>query len=197
MYTESTQHLLRKLNQVFKDGYRPARGDESYNVMLDNGVKAYSMVNCLGHIFNLRNQQFNDYQFAPYRMYGAFDNIVFNSHKKASKRMFDFIKAVGLQIEACDPNQPITDFKSWKIALYFENKPDYHDFHYLLEEAPNQWSSKLGFRPHVDHIQAVTPPQMVYNQIITDTTNYELYGTYKITNPNANENNRYVQDRML
>lgn len=197
MYTESTQHLLRKLNQVFKDGYRPARGNESYNVVLDNGVKAYTMVNCLGHIFNLRNQQLNDYQFTPQRMYGAFDNIGYNSNKKAAKRMFDFIAETGLKIEECDPHKIITDFKSWKIALYFEENKVSKDFHFMLEEAPQCWSSKIGFGPYTEHIQGTTPPQEYCNQVIAIPSKYEFYGAYKITNPNANESNRYVKDRTL
>ena len=197
MYSESTQHLLRKLNQVFKDGYRPARGNESYRVMLNNGVQAYTMVNCLGHIFNLRNQQFNDYQFTPYRMYGAFDGITHNSNKKATQRLFDFIQATGLKIEECDPNKAITDFKSWKVALYFEDSKASKDFHFMLEETPQHWSSKIGFGPCIDQIQGTTPPREYYNQVIICPGKYEFYGTYKITNPNASESNRYVQDRTL
>ncbi len=56
-----THYLLKKLRQVFRDGYRPVRGDEPYGVALDNGTTANNMVNCLGHTFNLRNRQFNDY----------------------------------------------------------------------------------------------------------------------------------------
>ena len=194
---DPTQHLLRKLRQVFKDGYRPARGNESYDVMLNNGAKAYIMVNCLGHIFNLRNQQFNDYQIMPYKMYGTFDGIGFNKHKKAAKRMLDFIKETGLKVEECDPNKTITDFKSWKIALYFEDSEYRKDFHYLLAETPQLWSSKVGYRPFVEHIYTTTPPSIYRNQIDNDTTPYEFYAAYKITNPNASESNCYVKGHYI
>ena len=191
--SDQTEHLLSKLRQVFKDGYRPARGTESYNVKLANDVKAYTMVNCLGHIFNLQNQQFNDYKFKPYKMFGYFPRLGLNSNDKAADRMFDFIKETGLQIEECAPDKPIEDFKSWKIALYFEDNKWHRDFHYLLEDAPQRWSSKVGFKPYVEHIYETMPPLMYHNLVDTYPVNYQFYGTYKITNPNADTNNRYLK----
>lgn len=200
---EQREHLLRKLNQVFKDGYRPARGSESYDVKLKNGLYTYEGVNCLGHIFNLRNKQFDDYDFGPYHMYGRFTNPYFGIGKsiefedKTKDIMFDFIKEVGLKIEECDPSKPIEDFKSWKIALYFLNTKYHKDFHYLLEDSPKNWSSKLGYQPHVERIQKETPPLQYHNLIEEYPETYNLYGTYKITNENADENNRYVKNHTI
>lgn len=192
------KHLLRKLYKVFKDGYRPARGNEYYNVKLDNGVKAYEQVNCLGHVFNLRNQQFNDYKIKPYKMFGYFSGLRASRFKEdATEQMFDFIKETGLKIEECDPKKTITDFKSWKVALYFHDTPWHKDFHFLLEDAPRNWSSKLGFEPYVEHNYELVPPKIYRNLVDNNPDPYEFYGTYKITNPNADENNRYVKDRTL
>lgn len=183
---ESTHHLLSKLHQVFKDGYRPARGNESYAAQLKNGVLAGDMINCFGHTFNLRNQQLDDYQFTPDRIYGYFPAEPGASGQTRAQPMLDFIQETGLRVAACDPNEPITDFKSWKIALYFAPS----DFHFLLEEAPGRWSSKLGFSFEVD--QNLYPPQKYYGAF-----DYNLFNTYKITNPHADANNRYLQGRTL
>lgn len=182
------QHLLRKLRQVFKDGYRPARGNESY--FADNTYDAKSRtflvdrVNCFGHTFNLRNQQFKDYGFKPYNLYGSFDIEKLKQPSAFAQDLLDFIKETGLRVTECDPNEPITDFKSWKIALYFAPT----DFHFLLEDAPQKWSSKLGF---VCGVAWRPKLPLKYNNA---QHNYDFYNTYQITNPNADENNRYVKE---
>ena len=150
---KQTEHVLSKLQQVFHDGYRPARGTEPYDFTLKNECKAYRLVNCFGHMFNLKNQQLNDYQFGPYPIYSAFNEIDKDPDNKASQRMLDFIKEIGLKVEECAPDKLIDDFKSWKIALYFgKYNNNQKDFHYLLEEAPGLWSSKIGFEPCLEHI---------------------------------------------
>lgn len=101
-----------------------------------------------------------------------------------------------LKIEECDPSKPIKDFKSWKIALYFLNTKYDKDFHYLLEESPQNWSSKLGFEPYVEYIHNTTPPLHYKNLVEKDSDAYEFFGAYKITNVNADANNRYVKDRI-
>ena len=189
-----TEKLLTTLQAVFRDGYRPARGAEPYNVTLNNGVRLYSMVNCFGHIFNLRNAQFNDYHFDSFPMYGNFPGMFYDPQDKALGRMMDFVRATGLQIEECDPKQPIEDFKSWKVALYFEDHPHKRDFHYLLEEQPCLWSSKIGFEPCVEHIMRNQPPKSYRNIVDSDAALYDFYGTYKITNPHADAQNRYLKD---
>lgn len=231
---QEKEYILGKLHQIFKDGYRPMRGDESYNTFLKNGSQVYDLVNCFGHTFNLRNQQFEDYNIKPYRLYGRFsdyeDSVYFEN--KTAQSIFDFIKETGLKIEECKPDDKITDFRSWKIALYFYNNWNHKDFHFLLEEKPKKWSSKLGFHPYVEHVNEdilphkflikdknskgisrkdytkkrhciiehnckLVPPSRYSNMVEEDPYIYEFYGTYKITNINADENNRYVKDRIL
>lgn len=189
------EHLLSKLRQVFRDGYRPARGAESYKVLLKNGLWAYEQVNCLGHIFNLRNQQFNDYQFKPYHMYGDFPKSPWANNRAWAGQMLDFIKETGLRVNECDPMEPIKDFRSWKMALYFSHD---NDFHYLLEDAPQKWSSKCGMANYFEQIDRRKAPHKYRycNLPDPDLDTYYLYNTYKITNPHADENNRYVKDRI-
>lgn len=199
MEKEQTEYLLRKLNQVFKDGYRPARGKESYGFVLRNGAFAGDMANCFGHIFNLRNQQFDDYQIEPplnkwgVRYYTGFFNNSDTNQARAAL-MLDFIRATGLQVTESAPAEPITDFKSWKMALYFNN----FDFHCFLEDAPHQWSEKNGSNIRVNRYNFATPPRLHKLAIgWAYQLDYDLYNTYKITNPYADENNRYVKDRVL
>ena len=200
----SKKHLLRKLSRVFKDGYRPARGAESYNVRLDNGFWAYQQVNCLGHVFNLRNQQFNDYNFLPIPMFGFFPQAPWEDNHDWARKMLAFIQATGLQVEECDPVMPITDFRSWKTALYFSQPRGWGlpDFHFLLEDAPRQWSSKCGNDNAFEQFYHRTAPQEYQcctansdtHCLTRDPDTYYLYNTYKITNPNADPNNPYVKD---
>lgn len=185
----SREHLLRKLHKVFKDGYRPTRGNETY--FADDTYDAESRtflvdrVNCFGHSFNLRNQQFNDYGFKSYKLYGHFDSDKLKQPASFAQDFLDFVKETGLLVTECDPYEPINDFKSWKIALYFAPK----DFHVLLEDAPQKWSSKLGFGGGV----AWRPKLPLKYHIARQ--DYDFYNTYQITNPNADENNRYIKER--
>lgn len=200
MEKEQTEYLLRKLNQVFQDGYRPARGKESYFYSLKNNNRTLvsDMVNCFGHIFNLRNQQFDDYQIEPpldkwkTHYYTGFFNDA-DTHQKRAALMLDFIRETGLKVTKCDPAEPVTDFKSWKMALYFND----FDFHCLLEDAPHQWSEKMGTTIRVNHHHFAIPPLLRTTDNCFFGVGYDLYNTYKITNPHADENNRYVKDGIL
>lgn len=184
------EHLLRKLHKVFKDGYRPARGNESYwdHALFDGRNRTYLIdrVNCFGHIFNLRNQQFKDYGFKPYNLYGRFDKEKLRQPAAFAQDLLDFIKETGLRVTECDPKEPINDFKSWKVALYFAPTID---FHFFLEDAPQKWSGKLGCSGPVTW-QTKLPLKHNFKQY-----DYDFYNTYKITNPHADETNRYIQDR--
>ncbi len=201
MNQEKTEYILKVLHKVFKDGYRPARGNESYYKKLKNGLYVGNMINCMGHIFNLRNQQFDDYKIEPYKLfshgysYPYFTGFMKDAYKyeESAKLMLDFIKEVGLKVEECSPNEIISDFKSWKIALYFSSR----DFHYLLEDRHQNWSSKIGNKNLVEQIRGIEPPKEYQNQVDTFPNIYNLYATYKITNKNADENNKYVLDREM
>lgn len=190
-----TELLLRRLQQVFHDGYRPARGTQSYNVKLKNKTKAYAMVNCYGHAcFNLQNEQLNDYNFETMPLFGNFSGMFYDTQSQATARMLDFIRATGLRVEECDPDKPIEEFKSWKVGIYFEKHEYKRDFHLLLEEQPHLWSSKIGFEPCLEHIYCKKPPYTYFNMVVDDPVVYEFHGAYKITNPNADANNRYLKN---
>ena len=196
MEQEREKYIIKVLQKVFQDGYRPARGDEPYSVRLKNGVPASGMVNCMGHIFNLQNQQFDDYEIKPYEVvshnyaFPYFMGLKADSNDKSARMMLNLIKKTGLKVTECAPDEIISDFKSWKIALYFSAK----DFHYLLEDFPRQWSGKIGDTGIVEHFNNLTPPKEYCNHRNTLPAIYRLYGTYKLTNKKADENNKYVKD---
>jgi|GEM_PF-1912394 len=192
---EDIQQLLTRLQKVFKDGYRPVRKTESYSVTISNYTKAFNVVNCLGHVFNLTNQQLEDYHIVPYRMFGCFPKLNKKSNFQTKHDLFDFIQETGLKIEECAPDKTITDFKSWKTALYFESDGRYKDFHFLLEDAPQIWSSKVGYTSYFEHLYEKVPPEQ-YHPLIDNKYVYDFFGTYQITNPNADENNFYVKDAI-
>lgn len=201
MNQEKTRYILKVLNKVYKDGYRPSRFNEPYDVKLKNGLDAGCMINCLGHTFNLRNKQFDDYNIKPYKISNFLGETLpvpyfteflkYDNNQKNADIMIDFIKKTGLKVVKCAPNEIITDFKSWKIALYFSS----NDFHYLLEDFSGAWSGKDGNFNIVEHFDGQTPPKE-YNNEHTKST-YKLFDTFKITNPNANRNNKYVRDKDL
>lgn len=201
MEQEKTKYILKILNRIYKDGYRPARNKESYNVKLKNGLEAGCMINCMGHVFNLRNKQFDDYKIKPYdatEFFGEYftepyfmDFLKYNNNEKDAQLMLDFIKETGLKVVECAPDEIIKDFKSWKIALYFSKG----DFHYLIEDFPGCWSGKVGDTNIVEHFNGLTAPKEYHCNNANST--YKLYASYKITNENANENNKYVKDRIL
>ena len=189
---EKKAKLLSHLQDVFRDGYRPARGDESYSVYVGNYVKAFQMVNCLGHVFNLTNKQLEDYDIIPCRLYSYFPGIKEQPQAKREQRLLDFIQATGLQVQDCAPDKNIKDFNTWKIAMYFENNPYSKDFHFLLEEAPGFWSSKIGYSSYLEHIYTKEPP-VKYAPMADNRYQYEYRGTYQITNPYASPNNKYLK----
>ena len=200
---QKTKRLLTKLRAVFKDGYRPARGFEPYNEQLKMGLQISDFVNCFGHTLNLRNAQLYAYQILPDLLYSNFPSIDRVSNGEAAHYFLDFLREIGLKVQPCDPGEPINDFKSWKIAMYYDNGVlNGRDFHFLLHESPQLWSSKVGFTPYVEHIVSTTPPTEYHPESVPESPIfYELHDTYKITNPNADPNNRYVQnyhpDRLI
>lgn len=125
-------------------------------------------------------------------MYGYFPQSPWENNRDWAAKMLDFIKEIGLRVQECDPLEPVTDFRSWKIALYFS----IDDFHYLLEDTPNQWSSKCGFSKRLEQLDRRRAPRKYryFNLPDPDMDTYYFYNTYKITNPYADENNRYVKD---
>ncbi len=111
---------------------------------------------------------------------------------KPADKMLHFIRRTGLKVTPCAPAEPVTDFKSWKIALYFAPG----DFHYLLEEAPAQWSGKLGFGTTVEHFAGALPPLKYHDAQAPRAPYFDLCGTYVVTNPHARASNPYVRDRL-
>lgn len=190
------EHAVKKLHKVFiEDHYRKARNPkESYDVPLKNGAYAYSIVNCLGHVLNLQNKQFDDYNFKPYPLFGSFPGLSRKPLESAAEDIFYFFKQIGLKIEEYDPTQINEDFCSWIAALYFEDNQEHHDFHFILQEYHGLWSSKIGFEPCKEHLCTIVPPERYRNLVDNDAAIYNLFKVIKITNPKADENCRYLKN---
>lgn len=190
---EQSHYVIQTLyHLIHKEGHIPSRDIfEPYQTQLNNQVQAFTLVNCLGHALNLSNQELNDFLIKPYRIYGHFPQIRKACKAVGAQQTFDFLNEIGLKVEPCAPDEKIKNSKSWKIAFYHDKITK--DWHYFLEEMPNCWTCKMGFSPSVQLVIGEFPGETF--QGITDPmqNNYEFYGTYKITNPNANGNYCYAK----
>lgn len=168
--------LLKNLNEIFRNGYVPARGSESYRVRLSNGKRASELVNCLEHAcFNLTNEQLDKCGLNKNNS-GLFGDINLNFikfNRYYEESLLGIIKCVGLKVKRCSEVNSLKN-NQWKVALYFEYSDVFRDFHFMLQEKNGLWSSKLG---DLDTIEIYEEPPLVYKR------SYVKYGTYKITNP--------------
>ena len=103
------------------------------------------------------------------------------------RNIMDFVKETGLKVEECSPKANNCDFKSWKVALYLCNR----DYHMFIEDFADYWTAKRGFTPSTDKINFLTPIFTRGND--KDNPVYEYFGTYKLTNPRADENNEFLK----
>ena len=193
-------YIIEKLWQVFKDGYVPSRGKESYDYELSNkSGNIYNFTNCLSHAcFNLTNKMFDAYNINPPKFHDcSYFGLMMHpgdTDGKIAQRILYFIRETGLKVEDCDPNIPVRDFNSWKMALYTAND----DYHLLLEEPARRtarffrshrriWTSKAGYwGDFCKELEGELPTVMRSGR-------YYLYNTYKITNENADEDNPFVR----
>ena len=179
MITQS--QTILKLKKIFKLGYIPSRGNESYTEK-ENGksVSYYVYPNCLAHAcFNLTNQQIKSLDYTDREIFSSFIKTPYYSDKYILRDILRFIKQCGLKTTKCEVSSPL-QHNEWKIAIYFGWRNNTKDYHFLLLEKDETWSSKWGFSITVDHFK-IPPTKIEHNGY-----SYHLYGFYKITNPYAN-----------
>lgn len=165
--------VIKKLNEVYKRGYLPSRGDESYRLSFPNGIKYYDVINCVAHAcFNLNNDILGKIGLRR-EEYGAFRDFggLFYNREKIGRNIFNFIRGVGLKIEPCHEDEKIK-FNQWKIATFFDT--NHKDMHFMLQERDGRWSSKQGNHENIDYFDEI--PKR-YNG------KYDFCGTFVITNP--------------
>ena len=166
---------ILKLQQVFKMGYTPSRGKESYSE-----IKYFYIPNCFAHAcFNLTNQQLSNFKEADKHAFRGFVQSILQLDKYIAKDLFDFVKLCGLKVQKSNRSLPKHD-NEWKVAIYFGSERLKKDYHFLLQEKDGSWSGKHGETDQVTFYPEA-PKYLDYNFEFP----YKLYGIYKITNPYA------------
>ncbi len=148
--------------------------------MIDGYAYACDFVNCYGHaVFNLTNKLLGN--VLPAKMFSYFPGIKYDSKSKAEERLMIPPEQVGLKVIPWSVERSIGP-NEWLVALYFD-RDESKDFHFLLQEAPNIWSSKLGYTGYVELVYGLQPPKVYRSSL--ENNPYDLYGVYKITNQKA------------
>lgn len=169
-----TECLIKKVNTIFKLGYLPKRGSQTYRYITIQGEAVKLLANCFEHAcFNLLNNHFSDYDIS-YNEANAFWDFpscfTKEQRKKNATSFKDFIKETGLTVSDCDIQTEITPTE-WKVALFFN--PYSGDFHFMREEKNKKWSSKLGESDHLQHFESL--PEKFNDD-------YSLNQVFKISN---------------
>ncbi|MBE7074171.1 MAG: hypothetical protein E7379_03680 [Clostridiales bacterium] len=186
-------HTILKLKTIFKLGYVASRGREAYKLVENNTTKNYAyLTNCLGHAcFNLTNEQLKNFDESDASTFGNFIQSIFHANKYIAKDIFKFVKECGLKVS---PSTKLSNVKDneWKIALYFGWYGNRKDYHFLLQEKDETWSSKWGTTSELYFIDTPT------KKLSHNGYNYNLYGFYKISNPHTKKikNKQPVEKEM-
>ncbi len=174
---------IKILQEIVKSGYIPKRCQQSYNYITKLGLPAYSLANCFSHAcFNLTNEMFDKYSFDEdmKKSINHFYEFPFDSNECISNKMIKLINDTGLKITPSKPNAILKD-NEWMVALYFSKEGLFKDFHLLLKEKDDTWTSKEGATQKFYTLNEL--PKKYKN----DWFKYKLYKTYKIENPYAIE----------
>ena len=176
-----SKSILKKLRKIFKKGYIPSRGYESYEYI---PTKFYLPVgqlgNCFTHAcFNLKNEHYEKYKISKSEFESLRNLDTYGgSIEDIRKELFDFVSKAGLTFEKCEPDTPVKP-NQWKVAYYFDIG-DWPDFHFLLQEKNGTWNDKISTTNHMNFYSSA--PNRIYH---TNESDYYLQGFYIITNPYA------------
>ena len=173
---------ILKLNKIFKLGYLPSRGDESYEEEhLHSGARLSVFANCFEHAcFNLKNSHLQGFTVEDADSFGHKIDYLGQPKEEIAKNLLDFLKASGLQIKRVFRNFT-TKTNQWLVALYFGTSlkdNQNQDFHFMRKESNDLWSHKMG---HTDEIEYLNKPPLHF--ISNSFYKYKLYGYFIITNP--------------
>ena len=179
---EKMKRLCDRIKNIYENGYVASRNtNESYSKMIDGYAYACDFVNCYGHaVFNFTNKLLGN--VVSFKLFSYFPGITHDSNSKAEERLMALPEQVGLKVTPWSVERSIEP-NEWLVALYFDRNQS-KDFHFLLQEAPNVWSSKLGYTGYVELICNSKLPE-IYCSGFDKNNPYDLYGVYKITNKKA------------
>lgn len=183
---------ILKLNKIFKLGYVPSRGKESYEEKNSDGLAFCTLINCFGHAcFNLKNSQLEVFDCDESRNFGNHIEYPGQPNYEIARNLFDFIKAVGLKVRRVGKNC-IPGTNQWLVALYFAKSMfdgTNQDYHFMLREKDGIWSHKMGHKKTVDYCSK-PPRSFVSNAYYR----YTLYGYFLLSNPYAKSKDLNLQD---
>lgn len=160
--------IIKKLNNIFKLGYIPSRGNQVYKPYVSE------CFNCVEHtIFNLKNEHVTDYKITPFqsRIFWNLNCEGSADPQKIEKRILEVVTSTGLCIQKTNEYKEI-ESNQWKIAYYFS--PQWNDYHFMLQENDGSWSSKAGVCSKLEYYSDLP---YIYNK------HYELQSVYVVTNP--------------
>lgn len=182
--------MLKKLQQIFKLGYVPDRGNETYRCLINNHendtIFTGKLCNCFGHAcFNLKNKHYEEYKITrndKHFFYDFINDIKTKSNDEVARILLKKVEEVGLSISLAKNTETLKN-NQWKVAMYFDRitfgKTEVlRDFHFLLQQKDGSWQGKNGFTFNVKTYETLPLYCEQY---------YTLHKTYTITNPNARE----------
>ncbi len=183
--------MLKKLQKIFKMGYVPDRGNETYRYLINDPVNndeifTGKLCNCFGHAcFNLKNKQYVEYEISrkdKFFFYDFINDLKSKNNDEAAKLLLKRIEEVGLSVSPAQSTDKIKD-NQWKVAMYFDRisygKTEIlRDFHFLIQQKDGSWQGKNGFTFNVETYKDLQFYCSPY---------YALHKVYTITNPNARE----------
>jgi len=176
--------LIKKLNKLFKKGYLPSRHNVSYNGQYTKGEQIENLTNCFTHAcFNITNEDLKRMNITKenaswIQIRTVLYDDFFLDEEETAKSLFSYVRETGLEVEE-DNDNSILKKNEWRVALYFRYPLfDNGDYHFLLQERDGSWTEKVGTSPTVSSLPSL--PQKLHG-----FNGYDLYKTYKITNPYA------------
>ncbi|MBQ8444589.1 MAG: hypothetical protein IJX25_04480 [Clostridia bacterium] len=182
------ENTVLKLNKVFKKGYVPSRGSQSYSFVSPVSHEGYFFsANCFAHAcFNLTNELIDKVKINLQDSLAYASPIDHTAGLESTEiNLLNFIEKTGLKIEKIDNFDIINNFpemisdNQWIIALYFCESNNFKDFHFFLQEKDGRWSSKYGYRDVLNFFDELPFKYVAPNKIDT----YYFYSKYLITNP--------------
>ena len=190
VWVERCQGVLR-IKELFKKGYFPARGSQSYLAVCKSTNEAYShQINCFAHAcLNLTNEQLEQLNLDRLdRCTFDIKTYQYEPQERIEQTFTKRVKRFGLEAHLCERNFLITKQNQWKVALYFGTSPRTLDvdYHFLKQEKNGVWTSKVSWG--LDEIECFDSlPDTYYSP---SGVEYHLHNTYIITNPYIEKTNQ-------
>ncbi len=172
----NNKESIKKIKDIFTDGYIPRRGNEEYLSYSKN-------INCFGHAcLNLTNRQINALREANPSLkifdIAGLGNVDDDNYWEEC--LYAFIKMVGLEIKPIKTEKIKLAKNQWLIALYDAAIDSYH---FARKEFDGSWTAKESFTSTISRFNKL--PRRYINPNPNDPYENILNKLYVITNPYA------------